>query len=74
MKVKELIEALSKFPDDMEVMISDIAEGGIWDIAGIASEEVLINANTIDPYKGPHRTLYTSEKQKGVKGVRVVVL
>lgn len=74
MKVRELIEALSKFPEDMDVMISDIAEGGIWDMSEIAECEVLLNANTSDEYTGPHRTLYTSEIQAGIKGVKVVVI
>lgn len=52
MKVKDLIEELSQYSPDMEVVTSGY-EGGYAEVSSISPVEVLLNVNS-EWYYGPH--------------------
>ena len=53
MKVKNLIEELQKYPDDLQVMKAGY-EGGYKDVVTpVEKENILLNVNT-EWYYGPH--------------------
>ena len=52
MTVSQLAKDLSKYPDDMRIIVSGY-EGGFSDVSMLTCEKILINVNKPD-YYGPH--------------------
>lgn len=53
MKIKELIERLSKYNPELEVMI-DGYEGGVQEPASMYEQEIIRDYYKHDSYSGPH--------------------
>lgn len=64
MKVKDLIEELSQYSPDMEVVTSGY-EGGCKNISSVRKTQIILNVNS-EWWYGPHEELneYTEEQIK----------
>jgi len=52
MRIKELIEKLKSYPNDLKVLV-DGYEGGFSEISVVTKTKVKLNTNT-ESYNGPH--------------------
>ncbi len=74
MKIKELEELLSRYPEDAEVMVAGY-EGGYHSDLMIGEEEIVLNVHK-EWYYGPHEatnSLY-KEEDEGKPSVKVLVI
>lgn len=77
MKVKDLIEELKKYPDDMPVMKAGY-EGGYKDVfIPVEKDNILLNVNT-EWYYGPHESedseLFNKTKAEGKEKVKALII
>ena len=70
MNVKELMDRLSEFPQDMRVVISGF-EGGVNDVQGAAEIEIFLNRNTAW-YYGRHEAVTSYDDDKGDESAAII--